>query len=77
MEPESEGSWGGLAKRAWATPRGKLVMVGTGLLAAGALTWWMLHDPCCKRCTEGQACGDTCIEEGETCHQDAGCACED
>lgn len=30
---------------------------------------------CCKTCTVGKACGDTCIEASDTCHVGAGCAC--
>ncbi len=30
---------------------------------------------CCKVCTTGKACGDTCIPATDTCHQAPGCAC--
>ncbi len=30
---------------------------------------------CCKICTKGKACGDTCISKSYTCHQPPGCAC--
>jgi hypothetical protein len=30
---------------------------------------------CCKICTSGKACGDSCIAAGSTCHAGAGCAC--
>lgn len=30
---------------------------------------------CCKICTTGKACGDTCISAAYTCHQPPGCAC--
>src|SRR5438067_8902154 len=30
---------------------------------------------CCKICTVGIACGDTCISARYTCHVGAGCAC--
>ena len=30
---------------------------------------------CCKICTKGQACGDTCISMDKTCHVGPGCAC--
>jgi hypothetical protein len=30
---------------------------------------------CCKVCTTGKACGDTCIAASDTCHVGAGCAC--
>jgi hypothetical protein len=31
--------------------------------------------PCCKICTKGKACGDTCISRDKTCHKPPGCAC--
>jgi hypothetical protein len=30
---------------------------------------------CCKVCSEGEACGDSCIAKNETCTKGAGCAC--
>ncbi|MFA6587588.1 MAG: HNH endonuclease family protein [Patescibacteria group bacterium] len=31
---------------------------------------------CCKVCTSGQACGDSCISWSYTCHKGVGCACQ-
>jgi beta-lactamase superfamily II metal-dependent hydrolase len=31
---------------------------------------------CCKVCTRGMACGDSCISQSYTCHQPPGCACD-
>jgi micrococcal nuclease len=31
---------------------------------------------CCKTCRSGQACGDTCIPQGQTCTRPPGCACQ-
>jgi hypothetical protein len=31
---------------------------------------------CCKICTTGKACGDTCIARDKTCRVGAGCACD-
>lgn len=31
---------------------------------------------CCKICTTGLACGDSCISRTKTCHQPPGCACQ-
>jgi hypothetical protein len=31
---------------------------------------------CCKICTVGKACGDTCIAREKICHQPPGCACD-
>jgi hypothetical protein len=30
---------------------------------------------CCKVCTRGKACGNSCIARYENCHQPPGCAC--
>jgi hypothetical protein len=30
---------------------------------------------CCKVCTKGYACGNTCISRKKTCHKPPGCAC--
>lgn len=30
---------------------------------------------CCRVCTTGKACGDTCIATTSTCSKPAGCAC--
>jgi hypothetical protein len=31
---------------------------------------------CCKICSVGKACGDSCINAAYTCHKGAGCACD-
>lgn len=31
---------------------------------------------CCKICTKGKACGNSCISRSYTCHQPPGCACD-
>lgn len=33
--------------------------------------------PCCRICSDGQACGDTCIARGLTCNVGPGCACNE
>lgn len=30
---------------------------------------------CCKVCTTGKACGNSCIATTDTCNQPPGCAC--
>jgi hypothetical protein len=30
---------------------------------------------CCKVCTKGKPCGDTCISQDKICHVGPGCAC--
>lgn len=32
---------------------------------------------CCKVCSIGKACGDTCISREKTCHVGVGCACDE
>jgi hypothetical protein len=31
---------------------------------------------CCKICTVGKACGNSCISRNYTCRQPPGCACD-
>lgn len=31
---------------------------------------------CCKICTKGKACGNSCISKKYICHQPPGCACD-
>jgi hypothetical protein len=31
---------------------------------------------CCKVCTVGKACGNTCVSRNKTCHVGQGCACD-
>lgn len=31
---------------------------------------------CCRICTQGKACGDTCIARDKICHVGPGCACD-
>ena len=33
-------------------------------------------DACCKRCSKGKACGDSCISRSKSCHKGQGCACD-
>jgi hypothetical protein len=30
---------------------------------------------CCRHCSTGKACGDSCIARWKTCHKGRGCAC--
>jgi hypothetical protein len=30
---------------------------------------------CCKYCSAGKPCGNTCISSNKTCHISGGCAC--
>ncbi|MFD2175501.1 hypothetical protein [Rhodobacter lacus] len=31
---------------------------------------------CCKHCSKGKACGDSCISRVKTCRKGPGCACD-
>lgn len=31
---------------------------------------------CCKTCSAGKACGDSCISKTDTCNEGNGCACD-
>jgi hypothetical protein len=31
---------------------------------------------CCRICTQGKACGNSCISREKQCHQPPGCACD-
>lgn len=31
---------------------------------------------CCKVCSSGQACGDSCISRSKRCRKGPGCACD-
>ncbi len=31
---------------------------------------------CCKTCSKGKACGDSCISRSKSCHKGPGCACD-
>ena len=33
------------------------------------------EEECCKVCSGGRACGNTCISAAKTCHKGRGCAC--
>lgn len=45
------------------------------LLALGKGTV-VTADACCKRCSKGKACGDSCISRSKSCHKGQGCACD-
>lgn len=31
---------------------------------------------CCKQCSKGKACGNSCISRDKQCHKGKGCACD-
>jgi hypothetical protein len=36
-----------------------------------------ISDACCKHCSTGYACGNSCISRSKQCHKGRGCACDD
>lgn len=52
--------------------RGRLV-ASCATAAPGPAT--AASQQCCKVCTKGKACGNTCIARDKKCHKGAGCAC--
>lgn len=36
----------------------------------------LLHASCCKVCSKGKACGDSCISQDRQCTRGGGCACD-
>jgi hypothetical protein len=56
-----------------------LPLLVTGILAFGPSNGCAVraqYDGCCKVCTVGKACGDTCIAAWKTCYVGPGCACD-
>lgn len=39
-------------------------------------TFRVAQKVCCKYCTKGKACGNTCIARSKTCRVGPGCACD-
>ncbi|KFE35385.1 hypothetical protein [Thioclava atlantica] len=35
-----------------------------------------LYAGCCKHCSSGKACGNSCISRSKTCRKGPGCACD-
>jgi hypothetical protein len=46
-----------------------------GSLGAALVELAQQRDSCCKHCTKGQPCGNTCISAKAKCKQPPGCAC--
>lgn len=36
----------------------------------------VISQACCKQCSKGKACGNSCISRDKTCHKGSGCACD-
>jgi hypothetical protein len=53
-----------------------VVSFGMAMLILGAIICSKpTRSGCCKTCTTGKACGDSCIAKDLECHQPPGCAC--
>jgi hypothetical protein len=48
---------------------------GAASAGAGAPPAQPTRRPCCRVCTTGKACGNSCIARNRTCRQPPGCAC--
>jgi hypothetical protein len=53
--------------------RSPAFLVSIGITTPDAAT---AQQRCCKICTTGKACGNTCISRDKTCHVGPGCACD-
>lgn len=45
------------------------------LVATASLGSCSEEENCCKTCTVGKACGDSCIAKEKDCDEGVGCAC--
>jgi hypothetical protein len=51
--------------------------LGYAAASAGATGQYCVpKESCCKVCTTGKACGDSCINAGYDCQKGEGCACD-
>ena len=53
----------------------ELLLDSQQLFSATASDSCVPPSQCCKICSKGKACGDTCIRRDYTCHVGRGCAC--
>lgn len=54
-----------------------LALLATSLTGAAApLCGTAYAESCCKKCSKGKACGDTCIPRDHNCSKGKGCACD-
>jgi hypothetical protein len=48
-------------------------------LPSAGVAWTPIPVPvqgCCKMCSKGKACGDSCIARDRSCKKGQGCACD-
>ena len=63
---------GAIRRRMWLLFPLLMAAGPAGVMACGESTG---PGGCCKVCSKGKACGDSCIEATKTCRVGAGCAC--
>lgn len=51
-------------------------LMSLAVTAAPACLVTAQYAGCCKVCSVGKACGDSCINAAYTCHKGPGCACD-
>lgn len=61
--------------RLWLQDLGLQDMGLQGRVQGGGSQARLLAAACCKHCSKGKACGNTCISRDKTCHVGPGCAC--
>lgn len=77
-----------MMRRPLAVAAAALALLSTPAMAGNYTPWpgreapppqteWLelAQKSCCKRCTKGQPCGNTCISKNATCRSAPGCAC--
>lgn len=57
---------------------GTMLAIGPSSMSACGLTGSAARAgaACCKVCSAGKACGNSCIARSKACHKGKGCACD-
>ncbi len=55
---------------------GKIAAAADAPATAATVANELVAAACCKLCSKGKACGDSCISRAKTCHKPPGCACD-
>jgi len=58
--------------------RALALVAAAATLAIGPATYssCAAQGGCCRICSAGKACGDSCIARDKICHKGKGCACD-
>ena len=56
--------------------RALALLAAAATLALGPSTTCAAQGGCCRICSAGKACGNSCIARWKTCHKGKGCACD-